>query len=231
MLSEVEYLQLQGKEAEAEGEYEAIRLSIPRIQSVIDEARRKIEQTQLEFQNRARKELNEAKAEVSRIEETQNTLADRVERTTLRSPVKGTVKRIMNNTVGGVVQSGSDIIEIVPSEDSLLIEAQIKPADIGNVEVGQKCRIKFTAYDFSIYGSLKGKVRFISADTITDEKGTSYYIARVEPDKAYLGNDAHKLLIKVGMTTEVDIVTGKKSILNYLLKPIRRAMDNALREG
>lgn len=230
ILSEVEYLQLQGRESEAEGELDGLSLSIPRIQSIIDEAENKLEHTQLEFRNRARKELNEVTAEVSRIYETQTSLADRVDRTTLRSPVNGTVKRIFINTIGGVVKSGFDVVEIVPSEDTLLIEAQIKPADIGNVEVGQATRIKFTAYDFAIYGSLEGEVRFISADTITDEEGNSYYVARVEPSQSYLGLESSKRYIKVGMTAEVDVITGKKTILSYLLKPINRAMDSALRE-
>jgi adhesin transport system membrane fusion protein len=231
VLSEVEYLQLQGREAEAEGNLEGVRLSIPRLRSIIDEAGRKMDHGQMEFQNRARKELNEAKAEASRIGETQRALADRVARTILRSPVNGTVKRILSNTVGGVIRSGMDIIEIVPSEDSLLIEVEIKPADIGNVEVGQTSRIKFTAYDFAIYGSIKGEVRFISADTITNEEGNSYYVARVKPERAYMRSGVRELPFKVGMTAEVDIITGKKTILNYLLKPINRAMDSALREG
>lgn len=230
VISEVDYLQLQGKEASAEGELDSLNLSIPRIQSVLDEAGNKLEHTQLEFRNRARKELNEVTAEVSRIFETQISLADRIDRTTLRSPVNGTVKRILIKTIGGVVKSGFDVIEIVPSEDSLLIEAQIKPADIGNVEVGQATRVKFTAYDFAIYGSLQGEVRFISADTITDEKDNSYYVARVEPSQSYLGLESSKRYIKVGMTAEVDVITGKKTILSYLLKPINRAMDSALRE-
>ena len=231
LLSEVDYLQLQGQESKLAGELESMQLSIPRIKSTIEEAERNAEHSMLEFRNRARKELNEAVAEASRINEVQTSLADRVARTTLRSPVNGTVMRIHNNTVGGVVSSGSDIIEIVPREDALLIEAQIKPADIGNVEVGQLSRIKFTAYDFAIYGSVKGEVLFISADTITDEKGESYYIVRLRPEQAYLGHESRKLYIKVGMTTEVGIITGKNTILHYLLKPINRAMDSALREG
>lgn len=230
VLSRVEFLQLQGREVEAEGELDNIRISIPRIQSLIDEAKNKLEHSQLEFQNRARKELNEITAEVSRISETQTLLADRVARTILRSPVHGTVKRILVKTIGGVIRSGYDVIEIVPREDVLLVEAKIKPADIGNVEVGQLCRIKFTAYDFAIYGSLKGTVRFISADTITDEDGNSFYVARVEPTQDYLGLEASKRYIKVGMTSEIDVITGKKTILSYLLKPINRAMDSALRE-
>ena len=230
VLSQVEYLQLQGREVEAEGELDSIRISIPRIQSLIDEAKNKLEHSQLEFQSRARRELNEITAEVSRISETQTLLADRVARTTLRSPVHGTVKRILVKTIGGVIRSGYDVIEIVPREDVLLIEAKIKPADIGNVEVGQLCRIKFTAYDFAIYGSLKGTVRFISADTITDEEGNSFYVARVEPVQEFLGLESSKRFIKVGMTSEIDVITGKKTILSSLLKPINRAMDSALRE-
>lgn len=231
IVSEVDYLQLQGRESEALGELESLQLSTPRLRSSIEESKRKIEYGQLEFQTRARKELNEIKGEVSRLEETQVALADRVARTVLRSPVNGTVKRILSNTIGGVVRPGGDIIEVVPSEDSLLVEVQIKPADIANVEVGHVCRVKFTAYDFAIHGSLKGKLSYISADTITDEDGVSYYIARVVPEQTYLGHENKPLPIKVGMTAQVDVITGKNTILNYILKPIRRAMGNALTEG
>jgi adhesin transport system membrane fusion protein len=231
IVSEVDYLQLQTKQSDAEGELESLRLSIPRLKSIIAESESKIKYSQLEFRNIARKELNEIESEVSRLEETQIALADRVARTTLRSPVNGTVKRILSNTIGGVIRAGGDIIEVVPSEDSLLVEIQIKPADIANVEVGHLCRVKFTAYDFAIHGSLKGELKYISADTITEEDGTSYYIARVVPAQSYLGSEDVQLPIKVGMTAEVDIITGKNTILNYLLKPIRRAMSNALTEG
>lgn len=230
IISEVEFLQLQQREAEIEGELESVKISIPRFQSTIEEARFKKQKELLDFRNKAKKELNEVNAEISRIKETQTALKDRVKRTTLRSPVKGIVKRLHTNTIGGVVSPGINVAEIVPQEDSLLIELNIKPADIASVGVGQNTRLKFSAYDFAIHGSLQGKVSFVSADTITNEEGVSYYLVRVKPDKDYLGHDSNPLPVKVGMTAEADIITAKKSILSYLLHPVHRGLDKALRE-
>jgi adhesin transport system membrane fusion protein len=231
IISEVEFLQVQQREAEVEGELEGVRISIPRVRSTVEEGRRKLEQARLEFKNKAKLELNEVLSEMSRIAEAQIALQDRVSRTTLRSPVKGIVQRLYANTIGGVVTPGSEIMEIVPREEALLIEVRIKPADIAYISVGQKTRLKFTAYDFAIHGSLKGSVSFVSADTVTDEEGVSYYVARVRPDKPYLGHESQSMLIKVGMTSEADIITDKKTILGYLLKPISRGLDRALQEN
>jgi adhesin transport system membrane fusion protein len=153
-----------------------------------------------------------------------------VERTSVRSPVDGTVKQLLVNTVGGVVQPGMDIMEIVPAEEKLLIEAKIKPSDIAFLYPGLKAVVKITAYDFAIYGGLDGELVHISADTITDENQEEYYLVRIKTDKNYLGTDDNKKKIIVGMTAQVDIITGKKTIMQYLLKPILRAKDNALRE-
>ncbi len=231
IISEVEYLQVQQREAEAEGELEGVGISIPRIRSTVEESRRKLQQAELEFRNKAKRELNEVLAEISRIAEAQTALEDRVSRTTLRSPVKGTVQRLYTNTIGGVVSPGKQIMEIVPREDALLIEAQIRPADIAYIDVNQTARLKFTAYDFAIYGSVKGVVTFVSADTVTDEDGVSYYIARVRPEKPYLGHETKQMPIKVGMASEADIITDKKSILEYLLKPVHRGLEKAMREN
>lgn len=231
VVSEVEYLQLKGKESDVVGELERLSFSIPRLKSMIDESRQKIEYSQIEFKGNALKELNEIEGEVSRLEEIQRALADRVARTVLRSPVNGTVKQIFSNTVGGVIQSGGNIMEVVPKEDSLLVEVRIKPADIAHIEVGHPCRIKFTAYDFAIHGSVSGRLSYISADTITDDDGISFYVARVVPDRTFLGHPDRPLPIKIGMTAEVDVITGKNTILNYLLKPIRRAIDTAMTEA
>ena len=231
IISEVEYLQVQQREAEVEGELEGVSLSIPRIRSTIEEARGKLEQARLDFQNKAKRELNEVQAEISRIAEAQTALQDRVSRTMLRSPVKGTVQRLYANTIGGVVTPGSQIMDIVPREDALLIEAEIRPADIAYINVGQKARLKFTAYDFAIHGSMKGTVTFVSADTVTDEEGVSYYVARIRPDKPYLGHSSKPMPIRVGMASEADIITDKKTILEYLLKPVRRGLEKAMREN
>jgi adhesin transport system membrane fusion protein len=231
IISEVDYLQVQQREAEAEGELEGVNLSIPRIQSTVEEARNKLEQVRLEFRNKAKLELNEVMAELSRIAENQTALEDRVSRTTIRSPVKGIVQRLYANTIGGVIAPGGEIMEIVPREDALLVEVRIKPADIAYINVGQEARLKFTAYDFAIHGSLKGIVSFVSADTVTDEEGVSYYVARVRPERRYLGVRSNPMHIKVGMASETDIITDKKTILEYLLKPIHRGLERALKEN
>lgn len=230
IISEVEFLQLQQRENELEGELDAVTISIPRIQSTIDEARFKKQKELLDFRNKAKKELNELNAEISRIKEAQTALQDRVKRTTLRSPVRGIVKRLYSNTIGGVVSPGSNVVEIVPMGDELLIELKIKPADIASVHVGLNSRLKFTAYDFAIHGSLQGKVAFISADTITNEDGESYYLVRVAPKESYIGHESKPLPIKVGMTADADIITAKKTIIQYLLEPVHRGLDKALRE-
>ncbi len=231
IISEVDFLQLLQREAEIEGNLDAIKLSIPRLNSAIKESLFKKTKELLDFRNKAKKELNEVNAEISRISEAQTALLDRVKRTVLRSPVKGVVQRLYTNTVGGVVSPGANIIEVVPQEDNLLIELKIKPADIASVSVGQKARLKFSAYDFAIHGSLESEVSFISADTITNEEGQSFYTIRVKPKNHFIGHISENLTIKVGMTAEADIITAKKTILQYLMKPVTRGLDKALREG
>ena len=230
IISEVEFLQLQQREAEFDGEIEAARLSVPRIKSTIEEARFNKQKEKLNFQNNAKKELNEVNSEISRIKETQTALQDRVKRTTLRSPVNGIVQRLYINTIGGVISPGNNILDIVPQEDSLLVELKIKPADIAYVNVGQFARLKFSAYDFAIHGSLQGIVTFVSADTITNDEGESFFVVRVKPNKPFLGAKSGELPIKIGMTAEADIITAKKTILSYLTEPVHRGIDKALRE-
>jgi adhesin transport system membrane fusion protein len=231
LVGRVEFLQLRKQENEIRSELNSVRLSIPRINSTIDEAKGKIEQATLEYRNQAKRELGEAQAEASRITENQGALEDRVRRTTVRAPVKGTISRLHNNTVGGVVSPGGPILEIVPYEDALLIEVNIKPADIANIAVGQLARLKFTAYDFAIHGALDGEVEFLSADTVTNEEGESFYVARIRPKKDFLGKPGKPLPIRVGMTAEADIITDKKTVLEYLLKPINRGLERALSEA
>lgn len=182
------------------------------------------------FLSRALQDLNTAKADLLEVNAALASYKDRLARTTIRSPVKGIVKQIKINTVGGVSQPGMELMEIVPLEDSLLVEAQIKPKDIGFLHIGQPAMVKITAYDFSIYGGLEGKVEEISADSITNQKGDSYYITRIRTDKNYLVYRHHSLYIMPGMMASVNILTGRKSVLDYLLKPILKARQNALRE-
>jgi len=151
--------------------------------------------------------------------------------TLVRSPVDGIVSKLMVNTVSGVIKPGMDIAEIVPVEDSLIAEVKVKPADVAFLRQGLKAMVKLTAYDFAIYGGLEGEVTQISADTETNEKtGESYYLVRIKTDKNYLGSENKPLRIKVGMIASADIITGKKTVFDYLLKPILKAKQNALRE-
>ncbi len=230
LVSEIEFLQLKQREVEIEGDLEAVKLAAPRIRSTIEEGRRKIEQSRLDFRNAAKRELNEVAAEASRIAEVQNALRDKVQRTTVRSPVKGTVTRLHVNTLGGVVSPSTPIMEIVPNDGTLLVEIKLKPADIANISVGQAGRLKFSAYDSAIFGSLDAKVVFLSADTITNDNGESFFISRLKPARDYIEHQTSRLPIRVGMTAEADILTDKKTILAYLFKPISRGIQKALSE-
>ena len=231
VVSEVEFLKLQRQAGDIESALKSAKLLKPRLVSVIEEAKNKLEEVRLDFRNRAKEQLNETSAEMARLEKTSVARLDKVERTLVRSPVTGTVKRLYVNTIGGVVRPGMDIVEVVPSQDTLLVEAKIRPADIAFLRPGQKAIVKFSAYDFSIYGSLEGELKHISADTIIDEGDKqSYYLVRVHTDSDHLGSDEKPLKIKVGMTADIDIVTGKKTVLDYILKPILRAKNNALSE-
>lgn len=229
-VSEVEMLRLDREASRLQGEMSGIRLAIPRVRSKLIESRKVIQEEKLNFANAAKKELNEVQVELEGLSASATALADRLDRTSIRSPVHGTVKQVLVNTVGGVVQPGMDLVAIVPLEDSLLVETQIKPADIAFLRPQQKAIVKFTAYDFNIYGGLEAELEHISADSMTDEKGNSYYLVRVRTKQNYLESRQGPLPIIPGMVTTVDIITGKKTILSYLLKPVLRAREMALRE-
>jgi len=228
-VSEVDLLRLQRDVARFCGEQRAAAAQIERIESSIHEAESKIQEAELNIRNQARNDLSEARSRLAMLSESQAALIDRVRLAEIRSPVRGTIKTLMANTVGGVIQPGKDIIEIVPSDDTLLLEVRIQPRDIAFLHPEQKAEIKFTAYDFAIYGGLQGEVEQIGADTITDERGNAYYIVRVRTARASL-DDAELLRIIPGMVADVNILTGKRTLLQYLLKPILRAKANALTE-
>lgn len=230
VISEVEILRLKRTVNDLRGEMETTRLAIPRIRSSLSEVRQKIEDVRVRFQSEAASQLSEVQAELGRTQTTITSAKDRVSRTQVRAPVKGKINRLMINTVGGVIQPGEDIVEIVPVDDSLLIEAHIRPSDIAFLRPGQNAMIKFTAYDFSIYGGLPATLERISADTITNEEDESFYLIYLRTEKNYIDSSKGPLEIIPGMTVTVDILTGKKTVLDYLLKPILKAKNEALRE-
>ena len=229
-VSEVEVLRLQRQSSEMSGNIDATRIAIPKIESKIAEAKKALEGEQLTFRNTARGELIEAYAKLESINANSSALMDRLQRTAVRSPVRGTINQIKVNTVGGTIQPGMDLIEIVPLEDSLLVEARIKPADIAFLHPNQQAVVKFTAYDFTVYGGLDADLEHISADSITDKEGNDFYLVRLRTKQNHLGNKEKPLPIIPGMVVSVDILTGKKTILSYLLKPVLRAQSTALRE-
>lgn len=226
-VSEVELLRLERDAGRYLGDREMATAQIARTQSAIAEASRKVQELELNFKSEARKELSETLAKLNVSSAGGVGLADKVEKSSLKSPVRGTVKRLLVNTVGGVVQPGRDIIEIVPLEENLLVEAKVMPKDIAFLRPGDRAIVKFTAYDFSIYGGLEARLEVIGADSVTDERGNTFYNVRVRTEKSKLGEG---LPIIPGMVAEVDIVTGKKSILSYLLKPVLRAKQAAFTE-
>ncbi|AZP26271.1 HlyD family type I secretion periplasmic adaptor subunit [Morganella morganii] len=229
-ISKVEVLRLKRAEVETKGQLESVTISIPKAESAIKEIESKIEETRNRYKSDALAQLNDAQATLNKISATGKALEDRVNRTLVVSPVRGIVQQVLVNTIGGVIQPGSDLVEIVPLDDTLLVEARIRPQDIAFLHPGQEAIIKLTAYDYTIYGGLKGKLEQISPDTVTDKEGNSFYIIRLRTDKNHLGTAENPLLIIPGMVASVDIITGKKSILSYLLKPILRAKAEALRE-
>lgn len=227
-VSDVELLRLERDVARYRGERDSANSDIPRLQAAIAEAMRKVREVELTFENQARSELSETNAKLNALSAGSEGLQDRVKQTEIRSPVRGTIKQMKVNTVGGVVQPGKDLIEVVPADDALLLEARILPKDIAFLRPGQKALVKFTAYDFATYGGLDARLEQISADTVTDEKGNAFFLVRVRTISSDLG--PQKLPIIPGMVAEVDILTGKKTILSYLLKPILRAKANSLTE-
>ena len=227
-VSEVDLLRLQRDVARFCGEAKGAAAQIGRIQAAIQEAQRKGQESELNVRNLARAELSDIRAKLSTLEQGQLALVDRVKLAEVRAPVRGTINTLMANTVGGVVQPGKDILEIVPSDDSLLLEVQVNPRDIGFLHYGQKAQVKFTAYDFAIYGGLEGELEQIGANTITDEKGNSFYIAKVRTERTHVGDNSRPII--PGMQAEIHILTGRRTLMQYLLKPILRAKSNALTE-
>ncbi|MEE4819765.1 HlyD family type I secretion periplasmic adaptor subunit [Pseudomonas alliivorans] len=229
-VSPVEILRLKRNAVEIRGSMNANTLAIPRAEAAISEIRSRVQESELGFRADAARELNEKRNDLARISASRIAIDDRMSRTTVVSPVRGIVKTLKVNTIGGVVQPGSDLMEIVPLEDNLLIEAKVRPQDVAFLHPGQKAMVKFSAYDYTLYGGLPARLELIGADTVTDDKDNSFYLIQVRTDSNHLGSDSKPLLIIPGMIATVDIITGEKSVMDYLLKPVLKARAEALRE-
>ena len=182
------------------------------------------------FRSQALGELNDVETRIAQISHSLTSIEDRVYRTELRSPVKGIVNKVAIKTVGGVIQSAQQLVEIVPVDDELKIVARILPSDIAFLTPGQAVNVKITAYDPTRYGSLHGRLVRIGANSVTDRQGNVFFEVEVHTKKNYLGADTNPLPITPGMIASVEVVTGKRTIMEYLLKPILRARSVALTE-
>ena len=226
-VSEVEILRLERDVSRFKGERDVAAAQVARAGAAMAEATRKIQEVELAVRNNASKELSETMSRLNSLVQSSTGLVDKVKQSSIRSQVRGTVKRLLVNTVGGVVQPGRDVVEVVPLDGKLILEARVAPKDIAFLVPGQKAVVKFTAYDFSTYGGLDAKVEHIGADSVTDERGFTYYTVRVTTNNSRLAGGQP---IIPGMVAEVDIITGKKTILTYLLKPVLRAKQAAFTE-
>jgi membrane fusion protein, adhesin transport system len=226
-VSEVDILRLEREVSRGRGDSEQASAQISRVLAAIGEAQRKIQETELAFRNDARKEMADVMGKLNALNQGAVALTDKVDKSQIKSPVRGRVQRLLANTVGGVVQPGKDIVEIVPLDDVLVLEAKVVPKDIAFIHPGQAATVKFTAYDFSIYGGLAAEVENISPDTVLDDRGNAFYLVRVRTTQANFGE---KMPVIPGMTAEVDILTGSKTVMSYLLKPILKGKAYALRE-
>lgn len=228
--SRTEVLAIEAKVNDLDGSVKATELALPRMRSAIKEVRDRSQERISAFRSEALQRLSSARVELAALSEASRSSEDKLARTTVRAPVAGIVKAVHVTTPGQVVQPGRDLIEIVPLNDTLLVEAQVRPQDIAFVRPGQEAIVKLTAYDFSIYGGLKGVVDRIGADSTTTEKGETYYVIRVRTDRSTLDHKGQALPIIPGMVANVDVITGSKTVLSYLTKPITKLRHEAMRE-
>ncbi|WP_334057404.1 HlyD family type I secretion periplasmic adaptor subunit [Alteromonas sp. S005] len=226
-VSEIEILRLERQIVELEGNITKSKVAIERGLNAIEEEIIKKEEARLKLVNRWNQELTDATAEMATLQQSQTSLEDVVSQADLRSPINGTVQRLLINTVGGVITPGSAVVELVPQDDQLIVEAKVSPKDIAFIREGQPAILKFSAYDFTIYGGMTAEVQHISADAITNEKDETYYLVRLETKRSIADES---LDILPGMIVQVDILTGKKTVLNYILSPLFNVTASALRE-
>ncbi|MFT6987202.1 MAG: adhesin transport system membrane fusion protein [Psychromonas sp.] len=231
IVPEIDLLKLERTVNDIKGELNALRLMKPKQQSAFEESVLKRREAVLKYRTDARAQLNELQSKFSRITEAQVGVQDKVKKALITSPVIGTIKTVHITTLGGVIKPGQVLLEIVPTEDKLLIEVKILPKDIAFIHIGLPARVKITAYDFTRYGGLEGVVENISADTTQDDKGNSFYLIKVRTTESSMhSKDMKDMPIIPGMMASVDVMISKRTVLEYMLNPILRAKEMALKE-
>jgi len=231
LISRVEYVEQQRTVEQLQGEVDAISHSIPRAQAALGESRERANELLLGFRREAQNELGQIGLNIARARELLAEASEHQQRAEIKSPIEGIVKNVAVNTIGGIVQPGAPIMEVVPTDENLVVEAKLNPVDRGYVQEGQSTMVKISSYDFVRYGGLRGKVTHVAADADADEQTQEpYYRVVVETTKAYLGSREGDLPIMPGMQTVVDIQTGSKSVLEYLVRPVLKIRYEAFRE-
>lgn len=226
-----DFLNAQREVARIQGDLDAAQITVPRAQAALSEAQSKLGEVESKYRADTHRELTDTEAKSAALAEQLSGRRDKVQRRELRSPMDGVVNRVLINTVGGVAKPGETIMELVPVQDTLLISARVKPSDIAFIRPGQDAIVRITAYDSSIFGSLDGKVVRVGADALTDaEKKESYFEVTLETQRNYLGKPEERLTISPGMAADASIQTGKRTFMEYLLKPVIKTFDKALRE-
>lgn len=226
----LELIRAEQRKIEAEGEFQIAGLGIEKSKKAVEETNLQIEAAKQKFRSSALTELNDAQISQNQLTDSLPALSDRVNRTDVLAPTDGVINQVMVTTIGGVVNAGMPIVELVPLDDTLLVEAEVQPQDIAFLYPGQLARVKLTAYDFARYGALEGRVENISADAILNEQEQYVYVIKVRTNENSLPSDDGGLPILPGMVAEVDILNGKKSIMLYLMNPVLKLRDNAFRE-
>ena len=228
--SALDFLNLEQKVQSLKADIATLELSVPRLRNSAKEAADRLALRRAELVTQQRKEISETETRLFSLRELLFAGSDRVQRTEVRSPVRGTVKKVFQNTVGGVIPPGGTIMEVVPLDDTLIIEARFSPADIAFLYPGQNAVVRLSAYDFAIYGGLDARVEDISADTLEGRQGEFFYLVKLRTNERHLLHKGKELPILVGMVAEIDVLTGKKTVLDYLLKPLLKVRQRALSE-
>ena len=231
LMARTEQIRVEREQTDLHGQLALAGETIKKTQAAITEAQLQVNELGLQLQQEALSDLTQALADLSVVDETIRGATDKVARTDIRSPVDGIVNTLDVNTLGAFVQPGAVVAGIVPTSETLLVEARVSPRDVAFIQPNQEALIKVTAYDFSIFGGIEGKVSNITADSLVDQKtGEPYYQVRVATEKSTLTRNGKTYSIIPGMICSVDIKTGRKTILNYLLKPINKARQEAMSE-
>jgi adhesin transport system membrane fusion protein len=230
LTSKMDHLEHEREEKLLEGKYNTLQSSVPKAKAALAEAQRDLDDTKMKFHSDTLQDLGNVEQDIARTQELLSEAQDRASRRTIRSPVNGIVKNMRYHTLGGVIGPGDPIMEIVPADENLVVEARLSPQDVGLVEVGQPARVKVSAYDYTKFGVLNGTLTYVGADSVNDPKGQPYFQVIIKPDRSYYGPTPGSWPIRPGMTASVDIRTGSKTVLEYLLKPVIRMRYDALHE-